>query len=232
MDSVNLADLYARYMAERHLFISMDDVGEEAFNHLTRVTRGHKMGSRKWRMKCDSASYFKHYKMRRSYVSGFYGTDKRRFHFNGSICNYFNTDRGRVYIMLHPNQERLFFFSGHFFDRLTQRHEGVEAIEMQRDLAIQEGLDYFVAGRKVAGRDPLLLDPAGEAVHIMEGGYAVGEYVTVPVTPEIFPLNTQAQLQVCLFKTFLSDLEISPARMEWMLGLYRKAEPDSLQKIG
>lgn len=229
-DTLNIMEVFTRYMSERHLHIKDEDVDQEAMQFLRKSITGNSIGSRKWVLKAEKLQFWRHYKMRKTYVSGRFEVGKRDYSFKFSACNYILTSRGRVYCLLHPEEHRLYFFSGHFFDRLTQRHDKSEAEGIQREKAIQEGISFFVNGFEMADRDPLLLDNDGAVYCMIEGGYAVGNHTTIRIDRSLFPKNENGELTICFFKTFMSDTEISPERMERMVHLYRRNGATGLQK--
>ena len=220
-DALDIKELFARYRAEHHTFLKPEGVKNDALVYVKQHIKGHTMGSRKWAKKAQKLTYFHHYPEQQSYVLGRFIPGKKHFDFWFSICHYVRTRRGIVYTLEGFGQERLFFFSAHFFDRLAQRHSGMMFTESQRDQAIRHGIDFFSRGYNDNDRDPLLLDLDGEAFSVMNGGYAVGQYLNLPVARPEFPQNQFGEITVCFFKTFLSDVEISTKRMDRMLQLYR-----------
>lgn len=222
-EALNIEDLYLRYLNESDQFVDPEIVFSEAGDFLKRKIPKNSFGSKKWQTKAEALTFWRHYKLRKSYALGSFKCDKKGYNFSVSLCNYLKSKRGNVYYACGHNQEKLYMFTGHFFDRLTQRHSAVEYNQVERERAIREGIGYFCRGRELAGRDPLLLDPDGTCYHIMDGGYAVGGYLVYEQDPGAhpFPRNQSGKITVCFFKTFLSDLEISEDRMEHLLHLYR-----------
>ena len=223
--------LLKAYLDNQSLFLNagrsedLERFNEDFLLYLDKQTAGIPHDSYDWTRRVERSHFFQHYPMSQTFVLGRATVEKEHLNFSYTFCYYLKGDGGIVYYVPGSHNERLYLFTGHFFDRLLQRHEEITVKRMDwreaRNLAIKEGLEFFSAGWKNPEQDPLLLDIDTRACYQMDGGYAVGSHGTFPIEKNRLPGNQFGEVTVCFFKTFLSDVEIDPEWMNRLVELYR-----------
>jgi hypothetical protein len=141
------------------------------------------------------------------------------------MCNYIKTPRGNIYFVKDDYDRSLTIFSGHFFDRLNERIFKKKLVtDMNREDLIASALVKLQISSYHIDRDALLVDEeTGEAFNVFQDGYGAGDYIDVEVDKKHFPRNETGKLRVSFLKTFLTDEEISPMKMEKLVELYRNS---------
>jgi hypothetical protein len=233
--STEIVDLVNMYCRDKQYFLKPTEASEDISNLVADKTRGHSYMSKKFQMKLKQIKFQQHYRMRQTYLNGFVVVHKRRGpRLVMFFCNYVKTPKGNVYFVKDDHDKAITIFSGHFFDRLNERFfKKVLDNDLNRESLISESLMMLQVSSSSLDRESLLLDEeSGEAFHIFQDGYGAGEYIEIDADPEHFPNNETGTIRVSFLKTFLTDEEISPSKMDRMLELYRNSPRKEYETIG
>jgi len=214
-----IGELFDSYCNEINNFVKPEDAVQDVSLYVDRLTKGHQYLSRKYVAKIDGINIFEHYKMRHTYMYGMVLCKKKKQpRFVLTMCNYIKGSKGIIYYIKTDNDERLMMFTGHYFDRLQQRL----GLENEREKLIHKTMEMLQISEFYDDEYPLLLDKESfQAYQVFKDGYGAGEHMKFKADGN-FPRNKSGTVTVVFLKTFLTDTEISPEKMDGILELYRR----------